>query len=71
MDISRETIMEAVARWFCVEPNEDGSYDINSCDWEAGSSQGSLDKPWISLKNFVLCMEDFLSEVDPYDYIDE
>lgn len=71
MYIERDVIMRNIAEHFCVEEEEDGGYDIESYDWTSGCSQGSIDKPWITLKEFVYCVEEFLSTIDPYDYIDE
>lgn len=70
MNIERKEIMRAIAEWFGVEADENGDYDIDSYDWVAGCSQGSWDKPWITLGEFVHCMESFLEDLDPYDYVD-
>lgn len=34
--MERQEIMEALAQWFGIEPNENGEFDIDDYDWQAG-----------------------------------
>lgn len=53
--MSRQEIMEKVASYFDIEPNDEGEFDINDYEWQAGSynSKGK----WISLAELVYCIE--------------
>ena len=52
--MTREEIMEALAEWFGIEPNEDGEYDIEDYDWQAGCY---MNRNWLSLAEVVKCIE--------------
>lgn len=52
--MTRKEIMEALADWFGIDPNEDGKYDIDSYDWQAGCYKG---RKWFSLAEVVECIE--------------
>lgn len=65
----REMIMEALAQYFEVEPDEDGKHNINSYEWEAGCYMGVRGK-WFSLKEVVFCMEDFIQDELIYELED-
>ena len=53
--MDRQEIMEMLANWFNVEPNEDGEYDINDYDWQAGCYNGN--GKWFNLAEIVYCLE--------------
>ena len=53
--MDREEIMERVAEWFGIEPNEDGSYDIEDYDWQAGCYING--GKFLNLEQVVMCIE--------------
>lgn len=59
--MSRQEIMERVARYFGVEPDDYGEYDINSYEWSAGCYTGCKNEydetTFMSLAEFVKCIE--------------
>lgn len=52
--MTREDIMEYVAEHFEIEPNEDGSYDINDYDWQSGCYHN---EHWLCLAEVVDLIE--------------
>ena len=58
--MDREEIVEAVAQYFEVERDEEGNYDTDTYDWQAGCYLGSGGK-WLSLAEVVDCIEDIVS----------
>ena len=70
--MSRQEIMERVARYFGVKPDEDGEYDISSYEWTAGCYTNSKNEygetTFMSLAEFVKCIE---QEFDDCFYDDE
>lgn len=48
--MKKEEVIEALAEYFDIEPNEDGEYDLNDYDWEAGCKSNGQ---WFSLKEVV------------------
>ena len=52
--MSRESIMEYVADWFNVKPNDDGKYDIHDYDWQAGCYHDGV---WLNLEEIVKLIE--------------
>lgn len=52
--MTRQEIMEVLAGWFEIEPNEDGEFDINDYDWQAGCYHNGH---WLSLAEIVKCIE--------------
>ena len=53
--MDRQELMERLADWFGIEPDENGEFNINSYDWQAGCySNGS----WLSLAEVVKCLEE-------------
>ena len=56
--MNRQSIMEYVAEWFGIEPNEDGSFDINDYDWQAGCYHGHK---FLNLEEIVKLIE-FIAE---------
>lgn len=55
--MDRQEIMEMLAEWFGIEPNEDGEYDINDYDWCSGCSMGNSSGIWLTLGEVVRCLE--------------
>lgn len=53
--MDRQEIMKILADRFNIKPNKDGSYDINSYDWQAGSY---LNGVWLNLAEVVDCIEE-------------
>lgn len=64
----REMVMEALANYFGIEPDEDGTYDINSYDFTSGCYLNR--DQWLSLKEIVYCMEDFIEDELIYELED-
>ena len=60
MSIKQE-IIEALAREYNIEPNEDGEYDLTDYNWTAGCYSNGT---WMSLANIVYTLADELSWVD-------
>ena len=60
MSIKQE-IIEALAREYNIEPNEDGEYDLTDYNWTAGCYANGT---WMSLANIVYTLADELSWVD-------
>lgn len=56
--MSREEIMEYVASYFGIEPDEDGEFDISGYDWQAGCYINR--DQWMSLAEVVRCIESFI-----------
>lgn len=54
--MDRQEIMEMLAEWFGIEPDEDGTYNIDSYDWQAGCSMGYGGR-WLNLAEVVKCIE--------------
>lgn len=52
--MSRQEIMEMLADWFHVDPDENGEYDINDYDWQSGCS---FNGEWLCLAEIVECLE--------------
>lgn len=52
--MERQEIMEALAVWFGIEPDENGEYDIDSYDWISGCY---INGNWLSLGEVVRCIE--------------
>ena len=50
--MDREEIIEKLASYFGLEPGEDGEYDLDSYDWQAGCSMG-YGGLWLNLANVV------------------
>ena len=66
---NREMVMEALANYYNIEPDEDGEYDINSYDWQSGCSFHGSDR-WLTLSDIVYCMEDFIEDELIYELED-
>lgn len=56
--MDRQEIMEHVAEWFGIEPDEDGNFDINDYDWQAGCSM--MNGKWLNLEEIVKCIENLV-----------
>ena len=52
--MERQEIMKMLADWFRIEPDEDGTYDIDDYDWQAGCYKNGN---WFSLAEVVKCIE--------------
>lgn len=52
--MDRERIMEYVAEWFGVAPNEDGTFDISDYDWQSGCG---FNGRWLCLEEVVKLIE--------------
>ena len=65
-DKNRQEIMALIAEWFGVEPDDDGTYDIDDYDWRAGCSTGGFGSTWMCLAEMVKCIE---SNADGLFYI--
>lgn len=56
--MERQEIMEKVAEWYGIEPDENGEYDIDSYDWQAGCyiARGTF----LNLAGVVRCIESMM-----------
>jgi hypothetical protein len=52
--MERQEIMEALAEHYEIEPDENGEYDIEDYDWQAGCYTNGK---WMSLAEIVKIME--------------
>lgn len=52
--MEREEIIEMVADWFGIEPDENGEHDINGYDWQAGCYMNGT---WFCLAEVVKMIE--------------
>ena len=59
--MSREEIIQYVANWFGIEPNDDGVYDLDDSDWTTGCRDYVTGK-WFCLKEVVKCIDGMVSE---------
>lgn len=59
--MSRDEIMQAVAEWFRIQPNDGGGYDIDDYDWQSGCYHNGI---WVSLEQVVYLIEDISRERD-------
>lgn len=48
--MTREELIEALAEYFGIEPDDNGEYNLNSYDWESGCY---FNHQWFSLKEVV------------------
>ena len=52
--MTRQEMIEKLAEYFDIEPNEDGEYDLDDYEWTAGCRfNGST---WLNLKNIINCL---------------
>ena len=56
--MSEKEFIKVLAEEFNIEPNEDGEFDLNDYDWEAGCSFGYGSGVWLSLANVVRAFKD-------------
>ena len=65
--MNRVEVMERVATWFGIE-SEDGTFNINSYDWQAGCYTNTLgtdkDPKWMCLAEVVYLIEDIMEELE-------
>ena len=52
--MDRQEIMRKLARWFDIEPDEDGTFDIDSREWQTGCYNNGV---WLCLAEIVYCIE--------------
>jgi len=52
--MSKEEIVRYVAEWFGIEPNEDGTFDLDDYDWTSGCY---MNGNWFCLAEVVGCIE--------------
>ena len=55
--MDREEIIERLAEYFEIEPDDNGEYNLNSYDWQAGAYTGHGDI-WLNLANVVDALAD-------------
>ena len=55
--MTSEQVIEHVAEWYNIEPNEDGAYDLKDYDWTSGCN---FDGHWMCLSDVVGCIENLL-----------
>ena len=55
--MTREDLIKVLADAFKIESDENGEYDLNDYDWEAGCSFYGTGV-WLSLKNVVNAIEE-------------
>ena len=53
--MNEQRIMEIVAEYFGIQPNDDGTYDIDDYDWQSGCMHG---KAWLCPALIVKIIED-------------
>lgn len=73
--MTRTEMIEALATYFKIEPNENWEYDFNSMDWQGGCyidtyHNGETEYVWLSLANVVEALEDYCDDDDD-DYDDD
>ena len=56
--MDREEIMELVADWFGISPNENGTFDIDDYNWQSGCYMGN--GRWFCLAEVVKCIESII-----------
>lgn len=56
--MDREDIMQEIAEYFHIEPNDEGEYDIESYNWQAGCY---IDSTWFSPAEVVYCIEEIIN----------
>lgn len=59
--MTREQIMEAVAEWFGIDPNDDGKFDIDDYDWQSGCY---MNHTWFNLAEVVRCIESIVEDIE-------
>lgn len=74
--MTRAEMIEALATYFKIEPNENGEYDLNSYDWQCGGNiqtfhNGEAEYTWMSLANVVEALEDYCDYDDDDDDYDD
>lgn len=48
--MDRDEIIEILADYYEIEPNEEGEFDLNEYDWQAGCS---FNGKWLNLATIV------------------
>ena len=57
--MDRQTLMRYIADWFRVEPEDDGTFDINDYDWQSGCG---FHGKWMCLAEIVELVEHICDE---------
>ena len=52
--MTRAELIEKLAEYFEIEPNENGEYNLNDYEWVAGCRFNG--DTWLNLKNIVECL---------------
>jgi len=52
--MAREDIINMLADWFGIEPDENGEHDTDSYEWQAGCYKNGH---WFSLAEVVECLD--------------
>lgn len=67
--IDKKIIIDYIARYFGFEADEDGKYDLDSYDWQAGAYAGTRDGEaiWMSAAAFVDIFDDLACDFGLYD----
>lgn len=55
--MTRQEIINFIGEWFRIEPEENGEYDINSYDFQAGCYHNGR---WLNLAEVVKMAEELL-----------
>ena len=53
--MDREEIIEKLAEYFGIEPDENGDYDLDGYDWQSGCS---FKGRWLNLATIVECLSE-------------
>lgn len=53
-EMLREDIIKMLASWFGIAPNEDGEYDTDDYEWQAGCYKNGK---WFCLAEIVECLD--------------
>lgn len=54
-ELTYDDIVEEAGAWFELEPGEDGTYDTDSYDFQAGCKFGNM---WLTLSSAVDCIDE-------------
>lgn len=57
--MDKQKIMEYVAEWFDVEPDEEGKFDIQDYNWQAGCYHNHV---WLNLAEIVSLIKHICEE---------
>lgn len=57
-DDLREEVVQGVAEYYGIEPDEEGKYNLNDYEWQAGCY--IRNGHWLSLADVVACIMDIV-----------